>query len=167
MELNTALQREAFSQKNTYTLEEKQYIMQRLNEQRRIQQKKETISQRYTKYTVEEKKHILNELNDKRREEQVYIEIERKRTHNKKIYTFGERSFYKFLGMDREYYIRINALENLTSRPKIITIYFKVFGELKKKDFLMQIRIYSENIFISNDVLKVYFKEYKLERVSG
>lgn len=163
MELKTVQQQEAFSQKNTYTAEEKQYIMDRLNAERRIHQKKANIAKRYTEFTEEDKKNILKELNEKRLEEQLYAEIKRKRTSNKKIYTFDVRSFYKLLEMGREYYMLVDDMDKLSARPQIITLYFKVFGELKKKDFLMQTKVYSDKVFISDDMLRVYFKAYKLE----
>ena len=163
MELKTAQEKKAFSEKNTYTAEEKRYIMDRLNAERRIQQKKAEISKRYTEFTEEEKKNILKELNEKRLEAQMYDEIKRKRTAKKKIYRFDVRAFYKVLDMGREYYLLVEDMEKLGARPQIITLYFKVFGEMKKKDFLMQTKNYSDKVFISDDMLKVHFMAYKLE----
>ena len=163
MELNTTEQIEIFSQKNTYTDEEKKYIMQQLNTLRIEKNEKERLSPHYKKYTSEEKSDILRELNDKRLEAQLYKEIEKRRLHNKKKYRFDVREFYKFLHMDREYFIELKDLELLSTRPQILTLYYRTFGEMKKKDFLVKTEVYSDKIFISNDVLKVYFKGYSLE----
>ena len=163
MELNTSRQREAFSQKNTYTPEEKQYIMERLDARRRIEQKKAMISQKYTQYSQKEKKDILNELNEKRLETQRYAEIAKQRTQNKKIYIYDMHQFYKILNMDREYFILIDETEKLSTKPEILTLYYRVFGELKKKDFLIKIMPHSNRVHISNDMLRVYFKSYPLE----
>ena len=163
MELNTARQREAFSQKSTYTIEEKKYIMERLNTERRIQQKKISITLEYTQYSQEEKKNILYELNEKRLESQHYAEIAKQRTRNKKIYVYDMLQFYKFLNMDREYFILIEDIQKLSTRPLILTLYNRVFGELKKKDFLIKVMPYSNRVHISNDMLRVYFKSYTLE----
>ena len=163
MELTTVQQEEAFSQKNTYTPDEKKYIMGRLNAERRVKQKKSTIVQNYTSYTDEEKNNILNELNEKRLESQIYKEIKKQRTFKKKVHTFDMQKFYKLQNMDREYFIHINEVEILSARPVILTLYYRIFGELKKKDFLMKVMLHSNRIYISNDMLRVYFKAYQLE----
>ena len=53
MELNTAQEIEQFSQKNTYTPEEKKYIMEKLNSERLLEQKKVPEVHDYKKYTSE------------------------------------------------------------------------------------------------------------------
>jgi len=163
VELNTVEEIEAFSQKNIYSDEEKKYIIEQLNAKRLSENKEENLSKQYKKYTPEEKDNILKELNDKRLEKQLYEEIEKRRIHNKKLYTFDMREFYKFLHMDREYFIELKDLDLLSNRPQILTLYFRTFGEIKKRDFLIKTEIYSDRIFISNDVLRVYFKGYSLE----
>ncbi len=163
MELKTAQEREAFSQKNTYSADEKKYIMERLNAERRVKQKKEDIAHKYTNFTEEEKKNILNELNEKRLELQIYDEIKRQRTFKKKIYIYDSYKFYKIVNMEREYFIRIEDVESLTARPVILTLCYRSFGELKKRDFLMKVMVHSNKVYISNDMLRVYFKAYQLE----
>jgi hypothetical protein len=66
--------------------------------------------------------------------------------------------------MSREYYIDIEDIQKISSRPSIISLYYRVFGELKKKDFLIKIQKYSDKFYISDDILRVYFKTYSLER---
>ena len=154
---------EEFSQKNTYTVKEKEYIMKMLNDQRLEDKKKDTNSFPKIQYTDEEKKNILQSINDKRLEKNLYAEMDKKRVENKKIYTFAARDFYKFLHMDREFFIEIKDLEYITSRPSIVTLYYRTFGELKKRDFLIKIEPYSHRIFISSDVIRVYFKGFSLD----
>ena len=109
------------------------------------------------------KKDILNEINDKRLEKQFYNDMEKRRIYNKKVYTFDLRYFYKFEHMDREYYMEVTDVQNLSNEAHIFTLYHKTFGELKMKDFLIKIELYSDKIFISDDVLRIYFKGYSLE----
>lgn len=163
MELKTSEQIEDFSNKSTYTDEEKKYIMQRLNAQRIKEQKQKSKKRKYSRYSEAEKENILKNLNDKRLEAQLYQEIEERRIFHKKIYHFDVRAFYKFTQMDREYFIETKDLKKLSSRPQILTLYHRTFGEMKKKDFLMKTEVYSDKIFISDDMLRVYFKGYKLE----
>ncbi|RLA76088.1 MAG: hypothetical protein DRG78_19660, partial [Epsilonproteobacteria bacterium] len=86
-----------------------------------------------------------------------------KRIENKKVYTFDLRYFYKFEHMDREYYIDVLDIQKLSNKAQILTLFHKTFGELMKRDFLIKIEVYSDKIFISDDVLKIYFKGYSLE----
>jgi len=158
VELNTDQQREAFSQKNTYTADEKKYIMQQLNAQRLEEREKKDAE-----HLKKEKQGIFRNINDRRLEDQLYKEIEVRRIEKKKKYTFDIREFYKFEHMERGYYIEIKDIKKLSSKPQIFTLYYRTFGEMKKKDFLIKTEIYSDKVFISSDVLRVYFKGYSLE----
>ena len=153
--------------KEIYSLEEKENIMKMLNSNRKIKQKEEMKSKRYETYNREDKLSILNELNEKRLSEKLHIEIKKRRIYKKKKYNLSGKKFYKFLHMEREYYLDINDYRKISSRPIIMTLYYKVFGELKKKDFLIKIELYSDKIFISNDMLRVYFKGYILENMNS
>ena len=163
MELNSVQEKIDFSQKSTYTNEEKQYIIQQLNESRRKEQKAAQIRTDSKGMNEEEKQRILRSVNDKRLEAQLFHEMTERRIHNKMIYLFDMREFHKFLHMEREYFLELKDLKKITTRPQILTLYFRTFGELKKKDFLIKIQNYSDKIFISTDVLRVYFKGYSLE----
>ena len=55
-----------FSQKLTYTEEEKKYIMQQLNAQRLNEKKISNKNRVYTRYSAKEKSDILREINEKR-----------------------------------------------------------------------------------------------------
>ncbi len=149
--------------KETYSGEEKKYILDRLNSERLLLKKLERISKTYDKYTKTDKQDILKELNEKRLDAQRFDVIKKRRTAKKQKYQFGVKEFYKFNHMSREYFIDINDVKKVSSRPVIISLYYKIFGELKKKDFLMKAEIYSDKFFISDDILRVYFKGYARE----
>ena len=154
----------AYSRKETYSAEEKQMIMDRLNEERRINQKVAgDLANSSKHYNQSDKNKILNKLNEQRLSKQKREEIKQKRTHNKEVYKFGSKTFYKFLNMEREYYIQIEDCDKLLSRPSIISLYYKTFDALNKKDVLMKVEVYSDKFFISYDAIRVYFKSYALE----
>jgi len=150
--------------KDIYSDEEKKYILDTLNAERLLRQKTERKSKTYDEYTRVDKEEILKELDEKRHDAQRLDAIKKRRTDKKQKYKFGSKEFYKFSNMNREYYIEMKDIEKLSSRPVIMSLYYKIFGELKKKDFLIKIEIYSDKIFISDDILRVYFKGYALER---
>lgn len=161
---NEKLDIENFSKKETYSAEEKQFIMDRLNEERLIQQKaEESLFSKTKPYTEEEKQKIFNKLNEKRLSTQKREEITKKRTYKKEKYNFGSKEFYKFTKMEREYYIEVEDCKKISNRPAIITLHYRSISELKKKDVLLKTEIYSDKFFISYDAIRVYFKEYSLE----
>ena len=150
--------------KDIYSDEEKKYILNTLNAERLLRQKTQRKSKTYDEYSKADKKDILKELDEQRLDAQRLDVIEKRRIDKKQKYKFGAKEFYKFSNMSREYYIDISAIEKLSSRPVIMSLYYKIFGELKKKDFLIKTEIYSDRFFISDDILRVYFKGYPLER---
>jgi len=153
-----------FSEKEIYSNEEKQMIMDRLNEERLIHQRvKERLDGKIKGYTEEEKGQILHILNEQRLSKQKREEIKNKRVEKKEIYKFGSKEFYKFTKMEREYYIEVKECENLSSRPKLLSLYYRTFEEFKKKDVLIKTEVYSEYFFISYNPIRVYFKTYILE----
>ncbi|WP_373032609.1 hypothetical protein [Sulfurovum sp.] len=163
---NEILDLESFSKKETYSTEDKQLIMDRLNEERLAQQSaKEAIESKKGPYTEEEKKKILDKLNEKRLSTQKREEIQKSRTYKKKIYKFGNKEFYKFKNMEREYYIEIEVCNKFSARPVIVTLFYKTVSEyeLKKKDILIKTEIYTDKFLISMDTIRVYFKGYSLE----
>ena len=150
--------------KETYTKEEKQFILGRLNKERLERQK---FEQKYAKhkknYTDEEKHHILQELNEKRIRDEHHKKMKRIRFLNKKIYTFANKTYYKFKEMEREYFLEIDICKKFSSRPCIVPLYYRTFGEMKKRDVLLKIEPHSDKIFISKDAIRVYFKPYALQ----
>ncbi len=152
------------SQKETYSDEEKEFILKRLNDERLQQQKPKDVSLTVTKlYSKEDKDDILKKLNEERLRIQKREEMKRKRIENKEIYKFGQKEYYKFVNMEREYYLEKESFKNFSSRPSIVTLYYRTFGEMKRKDVLLKIESYSEKIFISYNAIRVYFKSYSLE----
>ena len=161
---NVEISSTSISKKDTYTAEEKKYIMDRLDEERRIHQKaEEDLNTKTKNYTEDEKQIVLRKLNEKRLTTQKRDEIKKSRTYKKQTYKFGSKEFYKFKQMEREYYIEIAEVEKLSSRAAIIPLYYRTFEELNKKEVLIKTEIYSEKIFISYNPIRVYFKGYSLE----
>jgi len=154
----------AYRKKDIYSNEEKKIIMDRLDEERRIHQEAiKGLDGRKAVYNENEKEKILKQLNAERLSKQKREEINKIRTSNKELYKFGKKKLYKFLHMEREYYIETSDCDKLSRRPAIITLYYRAFDELKKKDVLMKTELYSDKFFISYDAIRVYFKEYSLE----
>lgn len=163
MEKNS-IDEEAYRQKETYTDEEKKIIMERLDTERRInEQAKKGLDGKKAFFTKSEKEAILQKLNEQRLSKQKREEIARRSVENKEIYKFGQKEFYKFLNMQREYFIEICDIDKLSRRPAIIPLYYRTFDELKKKDVLIKTEVYSDKFFISYDAIRVYFKSYELE----
>ncbi len=153
-----------FSKKDTYTTEEKKFIMDRLDEERRIHQKaEEGLNTKTKNYDEDEKQKVLRDINEKRLSTQKRKKIKKARTYKKQTYKFGSKEFYKFKQMEREYFIEIKEVEKLSSRAAIIPLYYRTFEELNKKEVLIKTEIYSEKIFISYNPIRVYFKQYSLE----
>ncbi|RLA71409.1 MAG: hypothetical protein DRG09_00355 [Epsilonproteobacteria bacterium] len=151
-------------EKENYTEEEKQIIMDRLNEERLIHQRvRERLDGKIQEYTEEEKSQIISLLNEQRLSKQKREEIKNKRIKMKKKYKFGSREFYKFTRMEREYFIEVKECESISGRPTLISLYYRTFEEFKKKDVLIKTEIYSEYFFISYNPIRVYFKTYALE----
>jgi len=152
------------TEKENYSKEEKQIIMDRLNEERLIHQRvRERLDGKIKEYSEDEKSEILSLLNEQRLSKQKRKEIERKRIEKKEKYKFVSKEFYKFTKMEREYFIEVKECEDLSSRPKLVSLYYRTFEEFKKKDVLIKTEIYSEHFFISYNPIRVYFKTYALE----
>jgi len=149
--------------KETYTIEEKKAIMEMLNKERKQKDQARLKKQEKTNLNIKDKKQILNKLTRERRDAQLFEQMEKKRVENKKIYIFHNKEFYKIKNLERDYYFKVEDYEKLSHRPKIVTIYHDFLGELKKKDILIQIRRYSDKIFISDDLIKVYYKSCYFE----
>jgi predicted Fe-S protein YdhL (DUF1289 family) len=150
--------------KETYTAEEKKMIMDRLDAERRAHdQAMKGLGNHKTVYTQNEKNKILDKLNEQRLSRQKREEIEKRRVENKEVYKLGSKYYYKFIKMEREYYIELEDIKKVSTRPTLITLTYKTFDELKKKDVLMKTEVYSDKFFISKDAIRVYYKTYALE----
>ncbi len=150
--------------KDTYTQEEKQFILDRINKERLEKQKFEQKRPKHKKHYTEEEKHrILQELNEKRIRDAHHEKMKRIRFFNKETYTFGNKTFYKLKEMEREYFLEVDLCKNFSSRPSIVPLYYRTFGEMKKRDVLLKIEPHSDKIFISKDAIRVYFKPFALQ----
>ncbi|MDM5271800.1 hypothetical protein PGH07_06395 [Sulfurovum sp. zt1-1] len=159
-----ARQEEKTKTQEAYTEEDKKSILERINADRKAREeaeRQERLGKK--KLTLSEKEKILEKINEERRIAQKYKELQRRRLRNKKIYHLENRVLYKFLNMDRAYYIQVEDCKRLSSRPLILPLFYQGFDGLKQKDVLIRIRDYSDKIFISDDVIRVYYKEYSLE----
>ncbi len=114
-------------------------------------------------YSEREKNKILNDLNETRLSEQKKDELKKKRTYNKKIYKIASKQCYKFMHMERKYYITVDDCDRLTSKPRMTTLYYKTFDEVKTKKYLIKTEVYSDKFFITEDPIRVYYKAYVLE----
>ena len=159
-----SIDEKAYSKKDTYTDEEKKIIMDRLDEERRIHQEAiKGLDGKKPIYTENEKNKIFDKLNEHRLSTQKREELRQRRVENKEVYKIGIKKFYKFLNMEREYFIEINDCDKFSRRPAIISLHYRTFNELKKKDVLIKTEVYSDKIFISYNAIRVYFKGYVLE----
>jgi len=155
---------ENIAKKDTFTEEEKQFILDRLNRERLESQKfQEPVKSHKKQYTQEDKNRILKELNDKRIRDEHRKEMKRIRFLNKETYRFGNKRFFKLKDMEREYFLEVETCENFTSRPSIVPLYYRTFGEMKRRDVLLKIEPHSDKIFISKNAIRVYFKPFALE----
>ena len=151
------------SKHETYSPEEKNFILEKLNNERLLDKNsKEELS---NQCNIEDKSAILNELNEERLRVQKREEMRKKRLENKQIYKFGNKEYYKFIGMKREFYIEAEFCKAFSGKPTVVTLYYLSFNELKKKDVLIRIQTHSEKFFISYDAIRVYFKAYALEKM--
>jgi hypothetical protein len=156
--------------KETYSDEEKKWILERLDAERKERQKYQALK-KSTENKEEpekeepktEKEQILEKINEDRRIAQKYKELQRRRLKNKKVHKLENKTLYKILNMNRTYYINVEDSKRFSSKPQIFPIYYQGFDGLKRKDVLIQIKDYSDKIFLSEDVLKVYYKQVSLE----
>jgi len=164
---------EIIKSQETYTEDQKKLILERLNNERLKRQKenlrlekrdKEISSNGKKTYAKEEKRAILERLNQERLSQQRYRDIKRNRTLGKKIYSIKGKDYYMFKDTPRPYYILVEDLNSISGRPSIHSLYYKGYdNEFIKKDMLMKIKVYSEKIFISSDVIRIKFEEHSLE----
>jgi hypothetical protein len=156
--------------KDTYSDEEKKWILERLDAERKERQKYQSLKKSTenkdepeNEEPKSEKEKILEKINEDRRIAQKYKELQRRRLKNKKVHKLENKTLYKILNMNRTYYINVEDSKRFSSKPQIFPIYYQGFDGLKRKDVLIQIKDYSDKIFLSEDVLKVYYKQVSLE----
>lgn len=156
-----------------FTAEEKQWILEGLNKERKKRQEEEAARKKREEEEAaklnpelmddDTKQKIREKLNEERKFAQKYKELARRRLKDKKVYKIANKVFHKFLDMERSYYIQIDDCKRFSSHPQIFSLYYEGFDGLKEKKVMIQIKDYSEKIFISDDTVKIYFKQFSLE----
>ena len=150
--------------KSNYTEEEKQIVLENLNKERLIHQNAmKGLDNKKANYTEEEKKRILAKLNEERIAKKQAEENRKKRTHNKEKYTIGAKEYYKFLNMKREYFIEVSECEKITTRGAVIPLYYRNFSGLQKQNMLIKIEPFMDKFYISEDLIRIYYRTYVLE----
>jgi len=150
--------------KESYTKEEKQIVLNNLNEERLIHQNAiKGLDGIKANYDGNEKQKILDKLNDNRINKQKQDVIKIKRTQNKEIYIIGAKKFYRFLGMERDYFIAVSACNMITSRAISIPLYYRNFAGYQKQDMMIKVEAYSDKFYISSELIRVYYQTYGLE----
>lgn len=112
-----------------------------------------------------DKKKIWNRLNKERLRRQKEKALEAERLSGKKCYTLFGKHYYKLLGDNAEYYIFEKNLKDLHSAQSIHKVYRCSFSGMKSKKVLMKIDKLNNRIMISDDILRIYFKAYKIESI--
>jgi hypothetical protein len=116
-----------------------------------------------TNLSQTEKNKILQKLNHARKEKEIFEKMAKQRIQNKKTYSFHNKLFYKIKNLERDYYLKCEDYQKIMSRPKEISIFYEFLGEIKKKNVLIQIKRYSDKLYISEDLIKTYYKPCYLE----
>lgn len=110
-----------------------------------------------------DKKKIWNKLNEERLLRQKEKELEKKRLHNKKIYTIFGKKYYKLISDYGDYYVLEDALKNPPASQFAIQIHRYSFSGMRAKRGLLKINKLNDSIFLSEDTLRIYFKPCYIE----
>ncbi len=111
-----------------------------------------------------EKKKIWEALNQDRLQYQKDKELEKERLKNKKIYAIYGKKYFKLVGENVDYYVLEDSLKNIPSSQYAIQLYGYSFSGMKIKErALIKMDKTTNNILISEDRVRVYFKSYKIE----
>jgi len=109
------------------------------------------------------KKKIWNKINEERLLRQKEKVLEQERLANKKIYALYGKKFYKLLGDNVEYYALEKSMKDFPASQFMIEVYRYSFSGMKKKSVLMKVDKSKNQLMISEDTLRVYFKPFKIE----
>jgi len=134
------------------------------------------IERRTRRYSEEEKKEIMARLEAERLKKEaaerlkksfsLELSCEERREillENKKRYCIEGWEFYKVLDMDRAYFIEVRDLKMCSPQPQMFSLYYQTMGEMKRKPFLLKMGVTSDELMISEDPVRVYFKTYNIE----
>lgn len=114
-----------------------------------------------------DKNVIWNNLKEERLLRQKNKEMNKTILANKKVYYIHNKKYYKLVGMYGDYYLQANSLRKLSVSPFLIELYRYTFIGMQAKIGLMKVDKSTNNIFISEDTLRVDFKSYEFEAISS
>lgn len=116
----------------------------------------------FMKISSKKKREIWDKLNEKRVLFQKKELLETKFLSNKKIYLLFGKEYYKLVGENKHFYIRKEDFNTLLTQS-IIEIYQYYFSGMRSKKVRIKIDTVSNKIFVSEDILRIYFKVYTIE----
>lgn len=111
------------------------------------------------------KKKLWNKINEERVLHQKEKVLEEERLENKKIYSLYGRNYYKLLGDNVEYYALEKSMKDFPASQFMIEVYRYSFSGMTKKSVLMKVDKLKNQLMISEDTLRVYFKPFKIESI--
>lgn len=111
------------------------------------------------------KKKIWNKINEERLLHQKEKVLEQERLTNKKIYALYGKKYYKLLGDNVEYYASEKSMKDFPASQFMIEVYRYSFSGMTKKSVLMKVDKLKNQLMISEDTLRVYFKPFKIESI--
>lgn len=114
-----------------------------------------------------DKKKIWNQLKVDRHLRQKEQSLEKSRfTFYKKIYTIDNGKYYKVVGLDTDYYLKVDSLGYVSSSQFVVQLCHYTVNGMKCKRALLKIDKTKDDMLISESTLKIAFKPCKLESIS-
>lgn len=86
--------------------------------------------------------------------------------HDKKLYMFNDEPYYKVVGMDASYYMKIKDYGKITFRQTAVTLYEHTCNGLEKVQSYIKSIDFSDILFIAAPTVTHRFKMYDLEKAS-
>jgi len=163
--------------KASFTEEEKQLILNKLNRKRiKIQKIEEPIKKQMLQKELERLKAEKSPQEESRgytkdEKDKIFARINRDRVQKRdtqkgnvnKLYKVYGKDYYKFIDMPRSYYLRTDMMAKLSPKPIKVYLYYLFLGELKKKEMMIRKVSYTQNLLVSMSTTKLNFKEHRLE----
>lgn len=86
--------------------------------------------------------------------------------YDKKFYIFDDEAYYKVVGMDASYYMKVKDYERITLRQTAVTLYEHTCNGLEKVQSYIKSIDFSDILFIAAPTVAHRFKMYDLEKAS-
>ena len=83
---------------------------------------------------------------------------------NRKTYIFDDTSYYKVIGLNSQYYIKVSDLNKITLHQMSMTLYKHTASSLVKVKAYVKSLDYSDILFIAAPTISSPFKMYDLEK---